>query len=480
MVLNQTMLWQYPPLSLLDESQGGTANRGNVKQIAQTIEKTLEAFKIHAEVVEVNPGPSVTQYAISIPTGIKISDVRALADEIAMAVSSPTGNVLVNGPIPGKSLIGIEIPNQSSVVVNLKNILSSDQMRANKSKLAVGLGLDVAGNTVITDIGKLPYLLVAGTTGSGKSVLVRAILTTLLFRASPQEVKLILMDPSKIELSQFNDIPHLLTPVIVEPDKSLSALKWVLQEMNRRYKLFQESGVLNIYGYNELSGFQALPFVIIIIDGFQNLVEFAPIEIEDALMRLASMGRPTGIHLIITTQRPSVDVITGLIKAKMPGRISFMLPSQVDSRVILDNVGAEKLLGGGEMLFLPPDVAKPIRTQGVYVSDNEIKNLVEFLKKSGFLPEYSEEKVSMSIGKNGSNDYSDNNDDLIKEAVKIVCQYDRASHSLLQRRLRIGFSRAARIMDELEILGVVSSGGSEPREVLIKNFDDFLAKINSS
>ena len=422
----QTQIGQYPPLSLLNESKGIAANRGNVKQNAATIEKTLEAFGINAEVVEVNPGPTVTQYALKIPVGTKLSKILTLQNDLALNLATSTGNVRIEAPIPGKSLIGIEIPNIAPEIVSLRNVLSSDQMRSNKSKTVVGLGFDVSGNTIITDIAKLPHLLIAGTTGSGKSVLMNAIIATLLFRASPQEIKLILVDPKRVELSEYNDIPHLLTPVIVEPEKILSALKWAMQEMDRRYKLFREAQVRNIAGYNELSGFQALPYIIIIVDELHNLMEFAPVEIEDAVVRIAAMARATGIHLVIATQRPSVDVITGLIKANIPARIAFNVSSMVDSRVIIDTPGAEKLLGKGDMLYVPPDASKPMRIQGVFVSDNEIRNLIDFFKRSGFTPEYTEEVTQMPIGRMAGG-FGGKTDDLFEEAVRTVCQYDRAS-----------------------------------------------------
>lgn len=471
----QTQIWQYPPLSLLNETKGISANRGNLKANAQIIEKTLESFNINAKVVEVNLGPTITQYALEIPLGTKLSKILALQNDLALALATSTGNVRIEAPIPGKSLVGIEIPNISPEIVSLRNVLSSDQMRTNKNKTAVGLGFDVSGNTVTTDLAKLPHLLIAGTTGSGKSVLMNAIIATLLFRASPQEIKLILVDPKRVELSEYNDIPHLLTPVIVEPEKILSALKWAMQEMDKRYKLFREAQVRNIAGYNELSGFQALPYIIIIIDELHNLMEFAPVEVEDAVVRLAAMARATGIHLVIATQRPSVDVITGLIKANIPARIAFNVSSMVDSRVIIDSPGAEKLLGKGDMLYVPPDASKPMRIQGVYVSDNEIRNLIDFLKKSGFSPKYTEEVIQMPIGRMGTAAGSGQKDELFEEAVRTVCQYDRASASLLQRRLRVGYARAARLVDELEMAGIIGPGeGAKPRDVLVKNAEEYL------
>lgn len=471
----QQLVWQYPPLSLLSESRGAQANRGNLKQNAQTIEKTLESFGIAAKVVEVNLGPTITQYALEIPMGTKLSKILTLQNDLALALATSTGNVRIEAPIPGKSQVGIEIPNISPEFVSLKNILSDEKLHSNKSKLAVGLGLDVSGSPIVSDIAKMPHILIAGTTGSGKSVLINALIATILFRASPQEVKLIIVDPKRVELTDYNDIPHLLTPVIIEPDKILSALKWAMSEMDRRYKMFHEAQVRNISSFNELSGFQALPYIVIVIDELQNLMEFAPVEIEDTIVRLAAMARATGIHLVVATQRPSVDVITGLIKANIPCRIAFNVSSMVDSRVILDQPGAEKLLGKGDMLYVPPDASKAMRIQGVYVSDTEIRNLIGFLKRSGIEPEYTEEVISMPIGKiRGGLQGDGAQDNLFEEAVRTVCQYDRASASLLQRRLKIGYARAARILDELEEAGVVGQGeGSKPRDVLVKNPDDY-------
>ncbi|KKR78083.1 MAG: cell division FtsK/SpoIIIE [Candidatus Curtissbacteria bacterium GW2011_GWA1_40_9] len=470
----QNRIWQYPPLSLLNDVKG-TANRGNLKQNAHVIEKTLESFGITAKVIEVNLGPTVTQYALEIPSGTRLAKILTLQNDLALALATPTGNVRIEAPIPGKSLVGIEIPNISPEMVSLKSILSNDVMRSNKSKLAIGLGMDVSGNPIITDITKMPHVLIAGTTGSGKSVLMNALISTILFRASPQEVKLILVDPKRVELTDYNDIPHLLTPVIIETDKILSALKWAIAEMDRRYKLFHGAQVRNIANYNELSGFQALPYIVIVIDELHNLMEFAPVEVEDCVVRIAAMARATGIHLVLATQRPSVDVITGLIKANIPCRIAFNVSSMIDSRVIIDQPGAEKLLGKGDMLYVPPDASKPMRIQGVYVSDTELRNLIGFLKRSGITPEYTEEVTQMPVGRMKAGvGGSGASDELFEEAVRTICQYDRASASLLQRRLRIGYARAARLLDELESESIVGPGeGSKPRDVLVKNPNDY-------
>ncbi|HYK08005.1 MAG TPA: DNA translocase FtsK, partial [Candidatus Eisenbacteria bacterium] len=364
-------MWEYPALELLSDSTGAKAERGDVKRIAQIIEKTLESFGIAARVAEVNLGPAVTQYALEIALGTKVSKITSLTNDLALATEAPSGQIRIEAPIPGRNLVGIEIPNRSLEVVGLRTMLSSAIMQKAKSKLTVALGLDVSGNPVVADIAKMPHLLIAGTTGSGKSIALNAFIASILFRASPQEVKFIMVDPKRVEMTGYNGIPHLLTPVIVEQDKILSALKWAMGEMDRRYKLFAERGVKNIDSYNELSGFQALPFIVIIIDELADLMIFAPVEVEDAIARLAQMARATGIHLVIATQRPSVDVITGLIKANIPTRIAFNVSSLIDSRVILDGPGAEKLLGRGDMLYIPPDQAKPTRIQGAYVSEKE-------------------------------------------------------------------------------------------------------------
>lgn len=481
-VAGQTRIWKYPPINLLSDKNGSPADRGDVKKNASVIEKTLDAFGIVAEVAEVNGGPAVTQYALKISSGTKISKITNLQHDLALSLAARTGTVRLVAPIPGKSLVGIEVPNKTLEIVGLKSILASEEMQKQKSKLAVALGRDTSSKEMIVDLAKMPHCLVAGTTGSGKSILLNAFIAALLYRNSPEELKLILVDPKRVEMSNYNGIPHLLTPVINEPEKILSALKWTMAEMDRRYKLFQSVGVRNIQGYNEMSGFQALPYIVLVVDELADLMIFAPVEVEDAITRLAQLARATGIHLVLATQRPSVDVITGLIKANIPCRIAFTVSSMVDSRVIIDQPGAEKLLGRGDMLFLPPDASKPMRIQGVFVSDGELNNLIEFLKSTGVAPQYTAEVTEMPIGRvGGRGGGDDDRDELFDEAVRTVCQYDRASASLLQRRLRVGYARAARMLDELESAGVVGVGeGSKPRDVLVKNADDYLAQRNSS
>lgn len=469
-------VWEYPPLSLLSESISGKAERGDIKKNAEVIEKTLESFGISAKVVEVNPGPAVTQYALEVALGTKLSKITALSTDLAMALAAPTGQIRIEAPIPGRSLVGVEVPNYSLEFVPLKQMLTCEKMKKAKSKLTVALGLNVAGEPVIADIGRMPHILIAGATGSGKSVCIHSFITTILFRASPDEVKFILIDPKRVELTQYNGIPHLLTPVIVEPEKVLSALKWAIGEMDRRYKLFAEVGVRNLDAYNELSGFAAMPYIVIIIDELADIILFAPADVEDAICRIAQMARATGIHLIVSTQRPSVDVLTGLIKANIPCRIAFNVSSQVDSRVIIDMPGAEKLLGRGDMLFIPPDQAKPTRIQGTFVSDGEIQKIIEFLKREGIAPQYKEEVTEIPSGvKLGMAEEPEEKDALFDEAVRVIRQYDRASASLLQRRLKIGYARAARIIDQMEKVGIVGPAeGAKPREVFVKNAEEYL------
>jgi len=473
--------WEYPPLSLLSDAVGQKAERGDVKKTASIIEKTLESFGIAAHVREVNLGPAVTQYALEIALGTKVSKITSLANDLALATEAPTGQIRIEAPIPGRSLVGIEIPNRSLEVVPLRTMLASQKMQKNKGKLVVSLGLDVAGEPAMADITKMPHILIAGTTGSGKSVSLNSFIVSILFRASPQEVRFIMIDPKRVEMTVYNGIPHLLTPVIVEADKILSSLKWAVNEMERRYKIFAEKGVRNIESYNELLGFQELPFIIVMIDELADLMSYAPVEVEDAIARLAQMARATGIHLVIATQRPSVDVITGLIKANVPCRIAFSVSSMTDSRVILDSPGAEKLLGRGDMLFVPPDQAKASRIQGTFISEKDIKKVVDFLKERNPVVNYTEEitQQQVSAKKPGMGGTSEGGDQFMEDAIRVLCQYDRASASLLQRKLSIGYSRAARILDQLEEMGVVGPAeGSKPRDVLVQNADEFIASLH--
>ncbi len=475
-------VWEYPPLTLLSDGPAEKTDRGDMKKNMQTIEKTLDSFGIRAQVVEVNPGPAITQYCLKIALGVKVSKITSLASDLALALAAPTGQVRLEAPIPGRDLVGVEIPNRGLEFVTLKRMLSSDAMQKSKSKMVVSLGLDVSGNPIIADLTKMPHVLVAGTTGSGKSVLLNAWICSLLFRTTPAEVKLILIDPKRVEMTQYNGIPHLLVPVIVETDKILSALRWAISEMQNRYKQFAEAGVRNIEGFNEMAGFQSLPYIIILVDELADLMMYAPAEVEDAVVRLAQMARATGIHLVIATQRPSVNVITGIIKANVPARIAFSVSSMIDSRVIIDMPGAEKLLGRGDMLYVPPDQSKATRIQGTFVSEREVTKVVDFLKSKNPPVAYTEEVTSLTVPigskKGGGTTMADGKDAKFEEALRLICQYDKASASLLQRRLSLGYARAARILDQLEEMGAIGPGeGAKPRDVLAKNPDEFLTQL---
>ncbi len=474
-------MWKYPPFDLLTDAPIGKANRGDIKGNAAVIEQTLESFGITARVVEVNLGPAVTQYAIEVALGTKLSKITALERDLALALAATTGTIRIEAPIPGRSLVGIELPNLAPEFVTLRRMIETESMKNAKSKLSVALGLDVSGKPIIGDVGKMPHVLIAGQTGSGKSVAINTFLCSILLRASPSEVKFILVDPKRVELTGYNGIPHLLSPVITEADKVISALKWLQAEMDRRYKQFAQAGVRNIEGFNEMSGFQALPYIVLVIDELADIMLSSPVEVEDAITRIAQMSRATGIHMILATQRPSVNVITGLIKANVPTRIAFAVASQIDSRVILDTQGAEKLLGKGDMLFLPPDQAKPIRIQGAFLADKEINALLGFLKNQGVTPQYTEEVITMpKKGASTIPGIEGDMDDNFRQAVEVVCQYDRASASLLQRRLSIGYARAARIIDQLESAGVVGPAeGSKPREVLVRNAEEVFERSAS-
>lgn len=471
--------WNYPDISILTPGQSGVADRGDISENADIIEKTLDDFGIYAKVVEVNPGPAVTQYAIHVASGTKLSKITTLERDLALALAAPTGTIRVEAPIPGRSLVGIELPNKKPEFVSLRQIMESEAMISSSSKLTVALGLDVTGKPVVADLGKMPHVLIAGQTGSGKSVCLNTFLSSILFRASPSEVKLVLVDPKRVEMVHYAGIPHLITPVITDYTEVINVLRWVVDEMEMRYKKFSEVGARNIESYNEMSGFQAMPYIVLIVDELAEVMLFSPVEVEEKITRIAQKSRATGIHMVLATQRPSVDVITGLIKANIPCRIAFKVASQVDSRVILDLPGAEKLLGRGDMLYLPPDQAKPIRIQGAFVSDKDITNLTSYLKNQGVSPQYVEEAIK-SVPESGIVSFQSGGkmDDRFAEAVRLVCQYDRASTSLLQRRMSIGYSRAAKIMDQLEEAGVISppQDGAK-REVLIDDAEAFLSSF---
>jgi S-DNA-T family DNA segregation ATPase FtsK/SpoIIIE len=476
-------VWKYPPLSLLSATKGAKADRGDVKANAQIIESTLDSFGIRAKVAEINGGPAVTQYAIRIASGTKLSRVKALQTDLALALAAPTGQIRIEAPIPGRDLVGIEIPNRSAEYVTLSEILQSPEMKKEKSKLAVGLGLGVSGGSAVADIKRMPHVLVAGSTGSGKSVCINTIISTLLFRNSPSELKLILVDPKRVELTGYNGIPHLLTPVITDAERVVAALQWCTKEMDKRYKMCAEVGVRNIEEYNEMSGFSAMEYIVIVIDELADIMLFAPSKVEDLITRLAQMSRAVGIHLVLATQRPSVNVITGLIKANIPTRISFNVTSMIDSRVIIDQPGAEKLLGRGDMLYVPSDRPTPLRIQGTFVTNQEIKALIDFLKKNAGEPvKYQEEVTEKYLVGEGSGDgEGGEHDELFEAAVGVVAAAGKASTSYLQRRLSVGYNRAAKLMDQLELAGIIGPAeGVKPRTVLITSLEQWKAAQGES
>ena len=463
--------WVYPPLTLLMDVAQKEADRGDVKLNADKIEKTLESFGIRARVAEINYGPAVTQYALEITTGTKLSRITALGNDLALRLAAPTGQVRIEAPIPGRSLVGIEIPNRKPEIVTLKKLLSSPVFANSLDPLLVPLGLDVSGQPIATSIDKMPHVLIAGATGSGKSVLLNAWISTFQFRTKPEDLRMILVDPKRVELTLYNGIPHLLTEVIVEPEKIISALKWTIAEMENRYKIFSKMGVRNLEGYNNLDAIEKKPYILFIIDELAALMSFAPSETEDLITRIAQMARATGIHLILATQRPSVEVITGLMKANIPARIAFNVSSMIDSRVIIDMPGAEKLLGKGDMLFLPPDQAKPRRIQGPFITEKEVNQLVNFLKNQvpevNYTQEVIEQEVIISGNRGGTMVNGDERDPLFNQVLELISPLEHASASLLQRKFRIGYSRAARILDQLESAGYVGPAeGSKPRDVL--------------
>lgn len=470
---SSNQVWNYPPITIFDNTPGTKADRGNVTKNAGIIEQTLESFGITARVADVNESPSVTQYAIEVALGTKLTKVVSLSNDLAMALAAPGGQIRVEAPIPGRSLVGIEVPNHSLEVVPIRKILEADVMKNARNKICVPLGLDVAGLPKIADISKMPHVLIAGQTGSGKSVCINSWISTLLYRASPDELRLIMVDPKRVELTPYSGIPHLLTPVIVDPEKVVSALKWAVSEMERRYKIFTEVGAKNIEGFNNTSGIQSLPYIVIFIDELADIMLFSPAEVEDNICRLAQMARATGIHLVLATQRPSVNIITGLIKANIPTRLAFAVASMMDSRVILDSPGAEKLLGRGDMLYIPPEQAKPSRVQGCYVSDKEITRLVDFLKtqRQG---EYNDEilkqpvKSPNAMSPNMNVVDGENHDSLFAQAVELTRSSGKASASFFQRHLRVGYARAASILDEMEKAGIIGPvNGAKAREILI-------------
>ena len=465
--------WKFPSADLM-EDVASRADSGNVKQNAAVIQETLAKFHIDVAMRDVNVGPTVTQYTLKPSDGVKLSKITNLDRDLALALAAHP--IRIEAPIPGKSLVGVEIPNKKAATVRMKPILMSETFKNRRSNVSAILGLDVSGHPQIADVTKMPHLLIAGATGSGKSVCINTVLTSLLFQNSPGQLKLILVDPKRVELSLYNDLPHLLAPVIVDPEKTISALKWAIVEMERRYQLLQSAGKRNIGDYNALKGTEGMPYIVIIIDELADIMAVASKEVEGLICRLAQMARAVGIHLILATQRPSVDVITGLIKANITTRIAFSVASQIDSRTILDQSGAEKLLGNGDMLFLSSEFSKPKRIQCAFISEKEVKAVTDFVKSEGE-PDYNKDVLEQKVGNAGNGDFDVPDDDLFLEAVDCVIRSNKASSSLLQRRLRIGYARAARLLDLLEERGIVSpADGSRPRDVLISDISEIMDK----
>lgn len=464
--------YEFPSLDLLkDVEVTNTSSKGKeIKDNIKIIQDTLNNFGVDAKVIGVNSGPTITSYEISLAAGVKVSKILSLSDNLALALA--TTDIRILAPIPGKSAVGIEVPNKNKDTLLLKEILDSDEFRNLKSKLPLALGKDVTGNTIISSIANMPHLLIAGATGSGKSVCINTIIMSILYKARPDEVKLIMIDPKVVELNVYNNIPHLLIPVVTNAKKAQFSLNWAVQEMEKRYQLFAKNNVKDMQSYNELDTItEKMPQIVIIIDELADLMMVAATEVEDAICRLAQMARAAGMHLIVATQRPSVDVITGTIKANIPSRISFQVSSQIDSRTILDMSGAEKLLGKGDMLYYPSNLSKPIRVQGAFVSDKEVKRVCDFIRNQGEA-NYNQDAVESISTNNTSQTMQDDKDDLYDEAVKLVVADGQASISYLQRKLKIGYSRAARIVDQMEEMGVVSGyDGSKPRKVLIEEED---------
>ncbi|MBU0732139.1 DNA translocase FtsK [Patescibacteria group bacterium] len=457
------------PLELLEEKKG-KPSAGDIDANKEKIKQALDNFGIEVDMADVSVGPTVTQYAMHPAEGVKISQITTLSNDLALALAAHP--VRIEAPIPGKSLVGIEVPNKAVAIVGLKEMLASSEFKKQrKSDLTICLGRDVSGKMSMVDLGTMPHLLIAGATGSGKSVCINAIIMSLLFQNGPDDLKLILVDPKRVEFTVYNDIPHLLTPVITDVKKTINALKWVVAEMDRRYELLSQSGKRDINAYNSANPDAKMPFIVLVVDELADLMATAARDVEAAITRLAQMARAVGIHLVLATQRPSVDVITGLIKANITSRIAFNVASLVDSRTILDHSGAEKLLGKGDMLYISASLSSPKRLQGALLTDHEIENVANFLKGKA-KPEYTEDVTEIQTssaggGANGSFDEAE--DELLPEAKEVVIRAQKASASLLQRRLRIGYARAARILDIMEEQGIIGpADGAKPREILVK------------
>ncbi|MDD3647594.1 MAG: DNA translocase FtsK 4TM domain-containing protein [Candidatus Dojkabacteria bacterium] len=477
--------WDLPPTSLLSPAVKGAKQHGNVQKNADIIEQTLQSFGVKAKVVDALVGPTVSQYAVNLALGQRAAKISNLKTDLALALAAPTGAVRIEAPIPGTSYVGIEIPNAKRETVFIRELMEANEMKENHMNLPVCVGKRIDGKNVVSDLQKMPHLLIAGATGSGKSVLTNGFIISLLMKRTPDEVRMIMVDPKQVELSDYDGIPHLLTPVITDMQKVLNSLKWAILEMEKRYTIFRLAKVRNISGYNEKLGYAAMPYIIIIIDEMADLMLTCGAEVEIAVVKLAQKARATGIHLLLATQRPSVDVLTGLIKANIPGRVGMSVATQVDSRVILDQSGAETLLGAGDMLFKEPDKARPYRLQGIWVSQDEIGRVVKFIKSQAkevhYASDVTEKQAEPGAPPSAVESVKFSDDEFFADAVRIVCSAKKGSASLLQRKLSIGYNRAARLLDELYKVGVVGDQeGSKPRKVLVSDPEAFLKTGSSS
>lgn len=469
--------YRYPEIALLKENIKGMLDkedRADIIENAKKLEDTLMSFGVEARVINVSKGPSVTRYELQPKAGVKVSRIVSLSDDIALGLAA--NGVRIEAPIPGKAAVGIEIPNKETTPVYLREVIESKEFQKSSKRITVAFGKDISGDSIIGDLTKMPHVLIAGATGSGKSVCINSLIISILYKYTPDEVRLLMVDPKVVELNVYNGIPHLLIPVVTDPKKAAGALNWAVNEMTRRYQFFADLGVRNIESYNEMAkkkkDMEKLPYIVIIVDELADLMMVSANEVEDYIARLAQMARAAGMHLVIATQRPSVDVITGVIKANIPSRISFAVSSSIDSRTILDSGGAEKLLGKGDMLYYPVGEQKPKRVQGAFISEEEVEAIVARIKVPLEELSYDETILNHIESSREDTDTSEDGDDLIEEAVKIVVEHQQASTSFLQRKMRIGYNRAARIMDQLEERGVISGrDGAKPRQVLLKSGD---------
>lgn len=457
--------YRLPPMTMLNPGKGQSGGLSDeVRQNARILQETLQSFNIDAKILNASQGPAVTRYELEPAAGVKVSKIVHLADDIALKLAAT--DIRIEAPIPGKAAVGIEVPNKKLSGVTIRDVLDTEAFKNTVGGVPVSLGKDIAGNPVIADLTKMPHLLVAGSTGSGKSVCINTFIASILFKQRPEDVKLILIDPKVVELSNYNGIPHLLTPVVTDPKKAASVLRWAVREMDDRYKRFALTKTRDISRYNELHPEEAMPFVVIIIDELADLMMVASNDVEESICRLAQKARACGMHLVLATQRPSVDVLTGLIKANVPSRIAFAVSSQIDSRTILDMAGAEKLIGKGDMLFYPMGASKPLRVQGAFISDAEIDKMTEFIKQQGE-PEY-DESVQKAQSEHNDSEMDFFEDELMRQAIDMVLETGQASASMLQRRFRIGYTRAARMVDTMEAMHIVGpSNGSKAREILM-------------